>query len=247
MPLKKPMLLLLFLGLVQLQCKSQNIDVAYNSESLIIRPISKNSFVHVSYLDTNEFGKVACNGLIYIANQEAVVFDTPVSTQAATALLNWLQEEKKIAIKAVVVNHFHIDCLGSLEVFHDAQIPSYSSNKTIELSEINGVITPQFGFDIQYELDIGGDSIMNSFFGEAHTKDNIISYIPNEELIFGGCMIKSLNASKGNLEDANIMEWSNTVRNIKDEYPNLKTIVPGHGRHGSTELLDYTIELFKID
>ena len=240
-------LLLLFLVLVQFQCKSQKIDVAYNSESLNIRAISKNSYVHVSYLHTTDFGKAACNGLIYINNNEAVVFDTPTSTEVSQELLHWLRDIKNVRVKAVVVNHFHVDCLGGLEAFHDANIPSYSSNKTIELANINGVVTPQIGFDIQNELEIGGAKVINKFFGEAHTKDNIISYISNEELIYGGCMIKSLKASKGNLKDANLMEWSNTTRNIKDAYPKLKTVVPGHGKHGSTELLDYTIELFKID
>lgn len=247
MSIKKSFLLLLFLGLVQLQCRSHQTNETYNSESLHIRPISKNSYVHVSYLSTNGFDKVACNGLIYINNNEAVVFDTPANSMVSQELLYWLHNKKKATVKAVIVNHFHIDCLGGLAAFHDAEIPSYSSNKTIELAKIDGVVAPQIGFDIQNELEIGGGKVINKFFGEAHTKDNIISYISNEELIFGGCMIKSLNASKGNLEDANIMEWSKTVQNIKDAYPNLKTIVPGHGKYGNTSLLDYTIELFKID
>ncbi len=103
------------------------------------------------------------------------------------------------------------------------------------------------GFELKNELEIGGEQIINRHFGEAHTKDTIISYIPSEGLFFGGCMIKSLKASKGNLEDANLADWSNTVQNIKDNYPNLKVVVPGHSKHRNSELLDYTIELFKFN
>jgi len=241
----KKVIFIFFLVLLQFQCKSQQIDKAYTSETLKIIPISENSFVHVSYLNTNNFGKVACNGLVYIKNNEAIVFDTPTKSAVSEELLKWLVDEINCDVKAIVVNHLHIDCLGGLKAFHDAEIPSYANNETIELAKKDEVVVPQIGFDLQNELEIGGTKIINSHFGEAHTKDNIISYIPNEELIFGGCMIKSLNASKGNLEDANLDEWSNTVQKIKDNYPNLKTVVPGHGAQGSTELLDYTIKLFK--
>lgn len=247
MSTEKTTLLFLFLALIQFQCKSQKTAIAYTSETLKIIPISENSFVHVSYLNINDFGKVACNGMVYIKNNEAIVFDTPTNPEVSKELLKWLVEDKKCDVKAVVINHFHVDCLGGLKAFHNAEIPSYANNETIVLAKNNEVVTPQIGFDLQNELEIGGTKIINSHFGEAHTKDNIISYIPSEKLIFGGCMIKSLNASKGNLEDANLDEWSNTVRNIKDKYTNIKNVVPGHGEHGSTELLDYTIKLFKID
>lgn len=241
----KLLLLLLLLGLTQ--CKSKKAITTYTSENLKIVPISENSFIHISYLDTEEYGKVACNGLVYIKNNEAIVFDTPTNSEVSAELLKWLVEDKNCDVKAVVINHFHIDCLGGLEAFHAFNIPSYANVETIESAKNNGNVIPQIGFDIQNELIIGGEKVVNQFFGEAHTKDNIISYISSEELIFGGCMIKSLNASEGNLEDANIKQWSKTVEKIKSENPNLKTVVPGHGKHGNTELLDYTIELFKTN
>lgn len=244
---RKITFLFLILALVQFQCKSQKMGEAYNSETLIIKVISENSFVHVSYLNTTEYGKVACNGMIYIADNEAIVFDTPSDQETSEELITWLTQNKKTTIKAVVINHFHVDCLGGLKTFHEAGIPSYASNKTIQLAENTSKDVPKNGFDKQNELEIGGKKVINRYFGEAHTKDNIISYIPDEELIFGGCMIKSLKANKGNLNDANISEWSNTIRKIKKHYPNLKTIVPGHGNYGNTTLLDSTIALFNTN
>lgn len=57
-------------------------------------------------------------------------------------------------------------------------------------------------------------------------------------------MIKSLNAGKGNLSDANLKERANTVERVKDEFKTAKIVIPGHGAHGGVELLDYTIQLF---
>ena len=83
------------------------------------------------------------------------------------------------------------------------------------------------------------------FAGEGHTKDNIIGYFPSENVMFGGCLIKEIRAGKGNLEDANVNDWSATVEKIKQEYPKTKIVIPGHGKYGGTELLDYTIKLFQ--
>jgi metallo-beta-lactamase class B len=47
------------------------------------------------------------------------------------------------------------------------------------------------------------------------------------------------------LGDANIAQWSNTVERIKEQYPNIKIVIPGHGAIGGKDLLDYTIQLFK--
>ena len=53
--------------------------------------------------------------------------------------------------------------------------------------------------------------------GEAHTKDNIVTWIPSEHILFGGCG-KILGQCKGNLADANVDAWSETTRRIKAAY-----------------------------
>lgn len=226
-------------------CKSQKEIVTYTSDTLKIIPVSQNSFIHVSYLETNDFGKVACNGLVYINNNEAIVFDTPTNSEVSLELIKWIAEVKKSEITAVVINHFHGDCLGGLVAFHDLAIPSFASHKTISLAQSNHFTIPQIGFDDMMELSVGNEKIINRYFGEAHTRDNIVSYIPSEKIVFGGCMIKSLNATKGFTGDANTDEWSNTVQKIKDSYTDLKLIIPGHGKAGDTKLLDYTLALFQ--
>ncbi|MEL6916714.1 MAG: MBL fold metallo-hydrolase, partial [Bacteroidota bacterium] len=161
--------------------------------------------------------------------------------------IKWVVEVKQCDVTAVVINHFHDDCLGGLDVFHELGTPSFANSTTIALAAQEGVTAPQIGFEQLMELEVGNEKIVNRYFGEAHTQDNIVSYIPSEELLFGGCMIKSLNAKKGNLADANEKDWSATVSKIKAAYPKLKTVVPGHGAHNGTILLDYTIGLFTPD
>ena len=59
-------------------------------------------------------------------------------------------------------------------------------------------------------------------------------------------MAKEMNAGKGFLGDANEKEWSNTIRKVKSTFPGMENVIPGHGKVGGPELLDFTIELFEV-
>lgn len=223
---------------------AQEKPFVYESENLQIQQISSHTFLHVSYLNTDDFGKVACNGMIVIDENEALVFDTPANEEASKELITWLTKEQNTDVKAVVATHFHWDCLGGLNEFHINGIPSYASHKTIELAKEAGYPIPENGFKLKMNLQAGNLKVINQYLGEGHTKDNFVSYVPSDRVIFGGCMIKSLGAGKGNLEDATIEDWSETVSKVKSTFPETITVIPGHGHIGGTELLDYTIEMF---
>jgi len=217
----------------------------YKTNDLIVSQISENSFIHISYLQTNDFGNVACNGLIVRDNNEAIIFDTPTNDKSAEELIKWVKEKLNCKINAVIPTHFHDDCLGGLKAFNNDNIPSYANFKTVELAKENKYEIPKNSFEDSIILRVGNKNVIVKFFGEGHTKDNVVAYFPSENVIFGGCLIKELKASKGYLGDANLAEWSNTVEKVKAEYPNVKIVVPGHGNYGDKKLLDYTIKLFK--
>lgn len=236
---------LFFVILAFTNCKSPKNAFTYQSETLKIQALSDHSFRHISYLETKDFGKVACNGLVFIDAQEAVVFDTPTTPEVSVELIKWIAEEKKCAITAVVINHFHSDCLGGLEAFHTLGIPSFANDKTIALANASDAIAPQIGFTEQMALSVGNQKVINSFLGEAHTVDNIVSYIPSEQLLFGGCMLKALNAQAGFTGDANLRQWSATIKKVIVTYPEVEIVVPGHGSPGNKALLKYTLKLFQ--
>lgn len=219
--------------------------VVYKSDDLIITQISENSFQHTSFLQTQDFGNVPCNGLIVSNGNEVIVFDTPTNDKNSEELIKWIDGTLHSRINAVIPTHFHDDCLGGLQVFHNHAIPSYSHVKTIELAEENNLAVPENSFNDSLSLKVGKEKIIATFFGEGHTKDNVVGYFPSEDILFGGCLIKELDASKGYLGDSNVVTWSNTVEKIKREYPNVKIVIPGHGEYGDGKLLDYTINLFK--
>jgi metallo-beta-lactamase class B len=217
----------------------------YKSDDLIVTQIAENAFIHTSFLQTDDFGKVLCNGLIVRDNKETIIFDTPTNDKSSTELINWIEKKLNSKINAIIPTHFHNDCLGGLQAFHDHQIPSYANFKTIELAKANDFIIPKNGFRDSLNLKVGKENVIAKFLGEGHTKDNVVGYFPSENMMFGGCLVKELNATKGFLGDANLADWSGTVQKVKLAFPNVKTVVPGHGAYGGKKLLDYTITLFQ--
>lgn len=238
------------LSLILIHCQTrkqesfQSVEV-YKTPSLIITQLSAGTFQHTSYKQTNDFGNVPCNGLVVRNGNEAIVFDTPTNDSCAAELIRWIQDSLHCSINAVIPTHFHDDCLGGLQAFHEKNIPSYAYYKTIELAKANNYVIPRNSFPDYLTLKVGDESIVAKYFGEGHTQDNVVGYYPAEQVLFGGCLIKELEASKGYLGDANEKDWSATVEKIKMKYPDVKVVVPGHGEYGNQRLLDYTIQLFR--
>ena len=219
--------------------------IVYQTDELLITQLSEQSYQHTSYFHSEDFGKVDCNGMLVKDKDEVIVFDTPADSAGAAELISWVTHKLNAKIAAVVATHFHFDCVGGLNEFHKMKIPSYAYFKTIEFTKEKGFNVPQNGFKDSLILNVGSKKVEVKFLGEGHTIDNVIGYFPAENIMFGGCLIKELGAGKGNLEDANVAEWSKTIGNVKKAYPSVKLIIPGHGKYGNRELLDYTSNLFK--
>jgi metallo-beta-lactamase class B len=244
--------LCLFLIVVAISCNSQKKKselpkIIYQSKDLVIKQLSTNVYQHISFINTETFGRVPCNGMVVKDGNETVIFDTPVDDKSSGELIKWIKNKLKAKVNAVIATHFHNDCVGGLKEFNKNNIPCYASNKTIALAKEYKFNVPDHGFDDTLTLNVGKKKVYATFFGEGHTRDNVVGYFPAEKVMFGGCLIKEIDASKGYLDDSNVKAWSGTVENVKKAYPEAKIIIPGHGEVGGQELLDYTIKLFKTE
>lgn len=223
-------------------------STVYETETLIVKKLTDHVYQHITFLNTQSFGRVPCNGMIVINGNEAVVFDTPADDSGSSELLNFISNKLNAKVTALVATHFHADCVGGLKEFHARNISSYANNLTIRfLNEKSNGVIPQRGFDGELELNVGDKKVVAGFLGEGHTRDNVVGYFPDEQVLFGGCLVKEVGAGKGNLEDADTLAWSGTMVNLKTKYQDLKIVIPGHGKSGGAELLDYTEKLFRVE
>ena len=194
--------------------ENQQVKPIYQSEDLVITELAPNVYQHTSYFKSETWGKVPSNGMVVINNNEAVVVDTPVDDKASYELISWIEKTTKAKINAVVSTHFHEDTLGGTSAFQQKNIPTLTSLKTLELAQGKYPALPKFGFENSLRIDVGDSYVEVKFLGEGHTKDNVVAYYPAENVLFGGCLVKELDAKKGNLDDANVKAWSTTIDQV---------------------------------
>ncbi len=218
--------------------------LAETSDGLEIEELKPGVYLVRDYLSTQDYGRVDCNGLLYIVDGEALAIDTPHTEALAEVLIERVKTQFGAKITGVVIGHTHADSMGGLAAFQKAGIPSYSSLATQEKATRQGLPVPNAGYDSSLKLRVGGKTVQCHYFGPGHTGDNAVTYLEEEKVLFGDCLVKAQGASKGFLGDADVGRWSQTVSKVKEAFPDAQMVIPGHGAPGGTELLDYTIELF---
>ncbi len=117
--------------------------------------------------------------------------------------------------------------------------------RAFRLAKAIGNPVPDHSFETQLRLNAGALETLTLFPGQGHTTDNVVTYVPAAQTLFGGCLIKATGAGKGNLADANVEAWAASVENVKARFPEIRKVIPGHGNTGGPELLDYTVRLFR--
>jgi metallo-beta-lactamase class B len=239
------LLLLLACNTYQLSAQLLQTEVVQIGEDIQLVRLTDNTIIHRSFRQMEEYGRVPANGLVYVVDSMCLIFDTPFTVKATVRLLDYLTDDMGLTIKGVVINHFHEDCMVGIDSVHARSIPTYANKRTLALAQAEGLTAPANKFGKRKRLTIGGQEIINYYPGPGHSPDNIVSYLPAERVLFGGCMLKSMNATKGNLADASLNKWSRSMGKVKKQFPKAEVLVPGHGRQGGPELLDYTIALFE--
>jgi metallo-beta-lactamase class B len=268
---KKLRAILLFLALVALYVatgvKADEKRIAL-SENLSVTEIEEDVFVV-----THSIPWASNSLLIRASNSDCILVNTLCDNQGARMLVDWIKNNFGEVNLVAVNTGFHVDNLGGNEFLLSRGIAVYGSNLTAKLVAERGqaeksrllegfkspenkkyydaykdltFVPPNHIFDINEGLHLKiGDEDVNVFYpGPSHTIDNVVVYFPKRKILFGGCMIKSLDSKDaGYSADADMQKWPRSVEKVLAQYKDAKIVVPGHGDYGDTGLIKHTIEL----
>lgn len=238
--------LLGLIGIVQLNAQTENVVVIDKEIQLI--HLRDSIFVHLTWHHLDNYGRFPSNGLIVIRKGRALMVDTPMDNDKTERLTRYLKDSLSARLTKLIIGHFHDDCLGGLQYLQGIGIESIANSRTIAKCKEIGLPIPSTSFTDSLILDFNGEQIDCRFFGAGHSLDNITVWIPGEKILFGGCLIKSIDSKGlGNLSDAVVDEWDYTIKKVMREYPEIKTVIPGHGDSGGVELLTHTIKLVETE
>lgn len=234
---------LLCLGLF---CLSSTAVVAQTRESQIeVEPLAKNYYVHTSYnLYKNQL--VPSNGLVVVGDTSVLLIDTAWGSLQTEQLLAWIKQEVKKPVSYCVVTHAHEDRTGGYQVLQQNNIPIIAASQTAALSEELG--RPLQGITFARDTTIALAGIQGEVYypGKGHSPDNRVIWFADQKILFGGCLVKSTQASSmGNVADADLQAWPQSIRQLYQKYGAARYVVPGHQQWGGIQLLTHTLELLK--
>ncbi|PSL48373.1 metallo-beta-lactamase class B [Chitinophaga niastensis] len=208
--------------------------------------LTGNFYVYTSY------GKYAntifpANGLYVVTDSGIVIIDTPWSEAQTQQLIDTLTQQYHQKIVLAIATHFHDDRTIGLDVFKKNGIKTYTSKLTADLCKAGGYKQPEFTFDKDTTFTVGKLRIQTYYPGEGHTKDNLLIWFPKDQILYGGCFIKSLEAKTiGFTGDSNLAQWPASLHNVATRFKHTRYIIPGHqGWQGNAEMITHTLELLK--
>ena len=187
---------------------------------------------------------IAANGLVLDGAAGLVLVDTTWSAEQAEILLAWGRKKLGKRWSGAVLTHAHEDRSGGVEAVRRHGIPIGALDRTVAslanagvdgvsslLRAEDGVMRDPRGFEVFYP-------------GPGHAADNVVVWLPDARVLFGGCLVKAADAlDLGAVGDADLERWPAAIRAVAERYPEAAIVVPGHGAPGDRAALDRTLEL----
>lgn len=234
----------LLLVSASLSITSQTKSEIWITEDVRLLHLQDSVFMHTTWVEIENYGRVGSNGMLVIKDGQAVMVDTPMGEPKTRLIAEYLKDSLGVTIKKHIAGHYHVDCVGGLDYLKANGVASIANEMTITKCKEMGMPIPTVSFVDSFSFDFNGVIIQCRYFGGGHSVDNITVYLPDQKILFGGCLIKNLAAKNiGANKESVLKEWDVTVKRILEEYPGSLTVIPGHGDYGSEELLTHTVRL----
>ena len=173
-------------------------------------------------------------------------WDTADDTDNTRQLLRYIADSLRQPVRLCIVTHAHDDRVGGIAELLRAGVRVVSTVPTARNAVKAGYPSPEGILPADTTLVIGQVPIRCYFPGEGHTRDNIVVWLPTHRILHGGCFVKSVAAfGMGNLADANMREWANSVRRVSAHFGDARIVVPGHDAIADARALTHTLRLLE--
>ena len=219
-----------------------------SASDIQITKIDDGVWLHTSFYIYPNGVKFPSNGLIIKEGQSLTLIDTAWGELQTVNLLNAIESQIKLPVTKALVTHAHSDRASGVDILESKGIKVFSHPLTKQLTIEQGAPVPD---NVINELKEVGSLIKFGSFevffpGAGHAMDNLMVWLPERKILFGGCAIRSFDAkSVGNIAHGDINSWLKITKQLKDKYKDATIVVPGHGDIGGFELFVHTEKLIQ--
>lgn len=215
------------------------------NKKLTITPLKDNLYIFTSYGSFNGI-PVPANGMYLITKEGAVLFDAPWDTTQFKPLLDSIANKHHKKVILHLATHWHDDRSGGLAFYRNHGAKTFTTKLTDELCREQHKNRAEFTFDNDTIFRVGEYTFEAYYPGEGHSKDNIVIWFKNDKVLYGGCLVKSITATNlGNLDEANVNAWPQSIQNIQQRFGTPAYIITGHDSWESKESLNHTLMLLE--
>ncbi|MEM8960243.1 MAG: subclass B1 metallo-beta-lactamase [Acidobacteriota bacterium] len=213
---------------------------------VVLRELRPGIWLHASLYIYPSGSTFPSNGLIVREGDGLLLIDTSWGELATVELLRQIDETIGLPIRRAVITHFHYDRLAGVDHLESLGIEVWTHPDTPGLSIALGTPVPDRTLETLVDpgdsVQLGSVEVL--YPGPGHTDDNLMVWIPDQRVLFGGCAVRpGATGSLGNTADADLDHWPEAIRIAKDRYPEAEIVIPSHGPPAGPELLDHTISL----
>ncbi|MFT3912068.1 MAG: BlaB/IND/MUS family subclass B1 metallo-beta-lactamase [Ferruginibacter sp.] len=189
---------------------------------------------------------VPSNGMYLVTDQGVVMFDSPWDTTQFQPLIDSIKSRHHKDVVICIATHSHADKTAGLQFLRERGVQTFTTRQTDDISKVTGKKRAEFLMDKNSLFSVGQYKFQTYYAGPGHTSDNIVVWFDKDKVLYGGCLVKSTESTDlGNLEDANVKQWPQTIKNIQENCKDPRYVIVGHGSWSSTKSLKHTLKLLK--
>lgn len=202
-----------------------------------------------------------------------LMIDTPCTPLVAEAVMSWVSNKFGSNQQFTAINtHHHVDCVGGNKALLDKGFHVYATSlthhcfmennqSTVNIKKLFSKYSEELANELDYtmpdslikDIENPGDEVTMTvgqidikimYPGHAHAQDNIVVYIPQYKVLFGGCMIICPPRNLGYLGEANLDLWKKAIDLVSDfvKDKDIEFVIPGHPASNVDQLND--LDLF---
>ncbi|MBK7374004.1 MAG: BlaB/IND/MUS family subclass B1 metallo-beta-lactamase [Chitinophagaceae bacterium] len=212
---------------------------------LKISHLTGDFYIYTTY-NTYEESQVPANGMYLVTNNGVVMFDTPWDTTQFQPLLDSIKLKHNKSVVMCFATHWHSDKTAGLEYYRQQGVKTYTTVLTDELSKRNNKKRAEFLMAMDTVFTVGQFSFETYYPGEGHTADNIIIWFKKEKILYGGCLVKGVDAENlGYLGDANVTEYASTLKKVQKKCRKPTFIIIAHSDWKNINSLKHSLRMAK--
>jgi metallo-beta-lactamase class B len=218
-------------------------NVSAQEAKLKITRLAGDFYIYTTYSEYKG-SRIGANGMYVITREGVIIIDSPWDTTQFQPLLDSIQVKHNKTAVMCIATHFHEDRSGGLEYYRKLGIKTYTTRQTDALSKQHGMKRAEFLIDKDTLFTFGQYTFKTIYPGKGHAPDNIVIWFEKEKILYGGCLIKSVeDETLGYLGDASINDYPTTIRNVQAKCKNPAYVIPGHNDWNNPTSVTHTLQM----